>query len=339
MIAQGIWIFAEQSNGVQDKSTYELLGKALELKEQLNEEITAVLLGYQIQGLTEQLIQHGADKVIVVDDPALAQYNPLPYAKVLEELSIKYQPSIFLFAATSFGRDLAPRAMAKLGTGLTADCLDLEINEDGILEQIKPSFGGNIMCKIIIPEARPQMVTVRPNIFPVLEPNINRRGEVIIEAIAVEADFNYEIIEELPLVEEELTLESADFLVAIGRGIGKEQNLGMAKDLADAASAKLAVTRPLVDVGWFNAADQIGASGKTVKPKVILNLGISGAVHYTVGMQSTNLIISVNNNQDNALFKMSDYAAVADIKTFIPELTKQLKQRTSKVEEKELVLV
>ena len=337
MTAQGIWIFAEQSNGVQDKSTYELLGKALELKEQLNEEITAVLLGYEIQGLTEQLIQHGADKVIVVDDPALAQYTPLPYAIVLEELSIKYQPSSSYLLQLPLAY-LAPRTMAKLGTGLTADCLDLEINEDGILEQIKPSFGGNIMCKIIIPEARPNGNRTS-KYFSCLEPNINRRGEVIIEAIAVEADFNYEIIEELPLVEEELTLESADFLVAIGRGIGKEQNLGMAKDLADAASAKLAVTRPLVDVGWFNAADQIGASGKTVKPKVILNLGISGAVHYTVGMQSTNLIISVNNNQDNTVFKMLDYAAVADIKTFIPELTKQLKQRTSKVEEKELVLV
>ncbi|MBM4765279.1 electron transfer flavoprotein subunit alpha/FixB family protein [Bacillus sp. B15-48] len=327
MTAQGIWIFAEQSNGVQDQSTFELLGKALELKAQLNEEITAVLLGYQIQGLTEKLIQHGADKVIVVDNPVLAYYNPRPYAKVLEELCVKYDPSIFLFAATSFGRDLAPRAMAKLGTGLTADCLDLEVNEDGILEQIKPSFGGNIMCKIIIPEARPQMVTVRPNIFPVLLPNINRRGEVIVEAITVEDDFSYEIIEEQPLVEETVTLESADFIVSIGRGIGKKDNLRVVVDLVEATGAKLAVTRPLVDNGWFTPFDQIGQSGKTVKPQAILNLGISGAVHYTVGMQNSGLIISVNSNKDNELFKMSDYAAVADIKTLLPELAKQLQNK------------
>ncbi|MBB6446869.1 electron transfer flavoprotein subunit alpha/FixB family protein [Bacillus benzoevorans] len=327
MKAQGIWIFAEQSNGVQEQSTYELLGKALELKEQLHEEITAVLLGYQIKGLTEKLIQHGADKVIVVDHPVLAHYNPRPYAKVLEVLCRKYEPSIFLFAATSFGRDLAPRAMTKLGTGLTADCLDLEVNEDGILEQIKPSFGGNIMCKIIIPEARPQMVTVRPNIFPVLLPNINRRGEIILEAITVEDDFNYEVIEEQPLVEDTLTLENADFIVSIGRGIGKKDHVDIAQKLADAAGAKLAVTRPLVDNGWFTPFDQIGQSGKTVKPNAILNLGISGAVHYTVGMQNSGLIISVNNNKDNALFRMSDYAAVADIKALLPELMKQLQNK------------
>lgn len=325
MGTKGIWVFAEQTNGIQNSCTYELLGKALELKETLQEEITAILLGSNVDSLTNALIQHHADKVIVVDDTKLAQYKPRVYANVLENLCKKYEPSIFLFGATSLGRDLAPRVMAKLGTGLTADVLDLSINEDGVLLQTKPSYGGNIMCNIIIPEARPQMATVRPNIFPILAPNMDAKGEVIQENIAIEDDTDYEVLEENPIVSEGLTIENAKFVVSVGRGIGKEENLKKAEELADICGAKLAVTRPLVDYGWADEADQIGQSGKTVSPKAILNLGISGAVHYTVGMQTSDLIISVNTDKDNALFGISDYVAIADIKELIPELIKQLK--------------
>lgn len=329
MGAKGIWIFAEQTNGIQNNCAYELLGKALELKKSLNEPITAVLLGNNVDGLSDALIQHSADTVIVVDDSKLAQYKPRVYADVLEKLCRKYEPSILLFGATSLGRDLAPRVMAKLGTGLTADVLDLSINEDGILLQAKPSYGGNIMCNIIIPEARPQMATVRPNIFPILEPNMNATGEVIKEDTTIEDDSEYEVLEEKPLTSEGLTIENANFIISAGRGIGKEENLKKAETLADVCGAKLAVTRPLVDYGWADEANQIGQSGKTVSPKAILNLGISGAVHYTVGMQTSDLVISVNTDKDNALFGKSDYAAVADVKELIPELIKQLNARNS----------
>ena len=327
MAAKGIWVFAEQTNGIQHTCTYELLGKALQLKETLKEEITAVLLGSEIDSLTDSLIHHHADQVILIDDPQLAQYKPRVYAAVLETLCKKHEPSIFLFGATSLGRDLAPRVMAKLKTGLTADVLDLSINEDGILTQLKPSYGGNIMCNIIIPEARPQMATVRPHIFPVLEPDTKATGTILKETIAIEDDTEYEILEEQPIIRETQTIENADFIVAVGRGIGKKENLTKAETLAETCGAHLAVTRPLVDYGWASEENQIGQSGKTVNPKAILNLGISGAVHYTVGMQTSDLIISVNTDKGNALFGKSDYVAIADIKELIPELTKQLKNK------------
>lgn len=327
MNAKGIWVFAEQSHGVQNDCAFELLGKALELKNTTSEEICAILLGSQVEGLADRLIKQGADKVLLVDDVALAQYKPRTYAKALEELCLKYQPSIFLFGATTMGRDLAPRVMAKLGTGLTADVLELFVDENGVLQQVKPSYGGNIMCNIIIPEARPQMATVRPGIYEILPKNADAQGEVIKEEISVTDDADYEVLDERPIVHEGKTIEDAKFIVAVGRGIGKEENLKNVETLAEECNAQVAVTRPLVDFGWCDVQNQIGQSGKTVNPDVILNLGISGAVHYTVGIKNAKLIISVNSEKENAMFDISDYAAVADINTLLPELNRQLSER------------
>ena len=288
--ANGIWVFAEQKNGVLDKTPLELISKALELKQTTGEEVTALLIGSDVAELTDTLIAYGADKVIVAENENLKSYSGRPYQKVVADITAKYKPSIFIFPATAQGRDLAPRVMCTLGTGLTADAVDMGFDDEGAFVQTTPAFGGSLLAHIAIPELRPQMVTVRAHVFDALEPDHSRKGEIIVETVDVEADSDYEVLSVQEKVKNGVAIHEAEVLVAGGRGIKKEEDLD-------------------------------------VKPKFILNVGISGSTQYVVGMEKAQTIATINTYGGAELFDVSQYGVVADYAAIIPAIIEEIKAR------------
>ena len=256
---KGIWVFAEQENGVLNPAVLEILAKALELKAHTGEELTAVLLGDGVGNLAETLFAYGADAVILAEDAGLASYSARPYEAALTQLAEKYKPSIILYAATSLGRDLAPRLMVTLKTGLTADAIDLGFDQDEVFYQTTPAYGGSILAHIVILEARPQMATVRPMMFEPIEPRTGAVGKLITETVDVKADPDYEVLETAPKQDTGDAIEGAAVIVAGGRGIKEEADLTPLKELASLLDGKLAASRPLVDNGWLRGDLRIGA--------------------------------------------------------------------------------
>ena len=329
---KGIWVFAEQENGVLSGTDFELLAKAHDLKAKLGgtDTVTAVLLGGNVSGLADTLYAYGAEQVILAEHPNLAQYSARPYEKVLVELANKHKPSIFLFAASPIGRDVAPRVMCDLRTGLTADAIDLDVDEDGVFVQTTPNFGGNILSHIVILEKRPQMVTVHPKVFVPLEPRAGASGELITESVEVEADDGYVVLETSMKKFEGKPIDECDVLVAGGRGIKSEEDLAQLRELAELLGGELACSRPLNDNGWMPHEDQIGQSGTTVKPKFILNVAISGSVQYLAGMQNSGCIMSINHTASAPIYDVSHYGAVMDYRRVIPALIAEIKARKAK---------
>ena len=321
---KGIWVYAEVTDHTINPATYELLAKAQELKAINQEPVIAVLLKTSQDNYEKDLIAYGADCVVVVSSELFEDYDPRLYKDALVTLANRYRPSTFLLAATFQGRSLAPRTQGALQTGLTADCLDLTINDQGKLVQIKPSYGDNLMCTILIPSQYPQMTTVRPNVFKPLEYDANRKGEVIQEAIDLSKDYTYEVISRIAIEVKPNSLTDANHVVAFGRGIKSQEDVIYLEKLAEKLNAKIGVTRPLAENGWYTINEQIGQSGVTITPELILNFGIAGAVQYTVGMKDAKFVFSVNKDEHAAIFKNSDYGYIGDAKEFAIELTKQL---------------
>ncbi|MBT3168766.1 MAG: electron transfer flavoprotein subunit alpha [Candidatus Cloacimonetes bacterium] len=322
----GVWIFAEQKNNEIAAVVFELLGKGRELADKKNTELSAILLGHNVGNLTDELIAAGADKVIVVDDPKLADFLDLPYAKAMSDLAKKHKPEIILSGASVMGRSFIPRVAITLNTGLTADCTGLEIdNEKGILLQTRPAFGGNIMATIITPNHLPQMATVRHKVMEELEKDASRKGEVINEII----DFSdmKDGSKFLQFVKDEtqtVNLTEADFVVAAGRGIKNKENFTLVEQLAKKLDAAIGASRAAVDAEWISYPHQVGQTGKTIKPKIYFALGISGAIQHLAGMQSSDYIIAINKDADAPIFKVADLGIVGDIFEVIPELLKKL---------------
>ncbi len=325
----GIWVFAEQEAGVISPTTFELLAKSIDLKAKLGgkDEITAVVLGDNVAALADTLFSYGAEKVIAAENANLAVYSARPYAKVLKELSEKYLPSIFLFPASPQGRDLAPRVMCDLRTGLTADAIDLDIDEDGVFVQTTPNFGGNILSHICIMEKRPQMVTVHPKVFSPIAPIAGAKGELIVEKPEVEADDCYTVIGTEKRVFEGKPIADCSVLVSGGRGIKSEEDLAQLRELAELLGGELASSRPIVDNGWLPHEKQIGQSGTTVKPDFILNIAVSGSVQYLAGMQNAKCIMSINNFREAPIWDVSHYGAVADYSKLIPAVIAEIRRR------------
>ena len=324
---KGIWIFAEQQNGVLNSVTLELLAKAQELKAHNGvEDIYAILLGSDVKALAPTLIAHGADKVIVAEDAALASYSARPYQQAMTQLAEKYKPSIILYGATSLGRDFAPRVMVSLKTGLTADAIDLGYDEDDVFYQTTPAYGGSILAHIVILECRPQMATVRPKMFVPLEADESRKGEIITETVSVDAEDSYEVLDVTQKVSDHEPIDKASLLVCGGRGIKSEEDLKMLGELAELLGGQ-AASRPIVDNGWLPHEEQIGQSGATVKPDHIINIAISGSVQYQVGMQNSKCIISINHTAGVPIFDISHYGAVADYRSLVPAIIEEIKKR------------
>jgi electron transfer flavoprotein alpha subunit len=321
----GIWVFAEQRDGVLRSVSYELLSKGRELADILNTELAAVCMGHNV-GEIEQLIAHGADKVYLVDDAAFDDHLEDLYVGQLIGLIKEHKPEIVLTGATSMGRSFIPRVASLLGTGLTADCTDLGIDtEKRLLLQTRPAFGGNIMATIICQTRRPQMSTVRPRVFKKTAFE-DRKGQII------KVDFDKEKVTArtklLKFVEdlsERVKIEDADIIVSGGRGLEKPENFKLIEELAAAIGAAVGSSRPPVDDGWIPYSHQVGQTGKTVRPKLYIACGISGSVQHMAGMQTSECIVAINSDPNAPIFEIATYGIVGDLFKIVPMLTRKLK--------------
>lgn len=324
---QGIWVFAEQENGKLHPTVLELLAKSKELQKHNGEKITAVLLGADVSALVDTLFSYGADAVLLCENDALCSYSARPYQKALTQLSEKYKPSILLYGATPLGRDLAPRVMVSLDTGLTADAIDLGFDEDGVFYQTTPGYGGKILAHIVILERRPQMATVHAQICAPIEPIANASGELIAEELNLEPDSDYEVLETRSAEKSGESLAEAKVVVAGGRGVKTEEDLAMLRELAELLGGQLASSRPLVDNGMLPHDRQIGQSGATVSPELMLNIAISGSVQYQLGMQKAKCIVAINQSEDAPIYDIAHIGAVTDYKKLVPALIAEIKAR------------
>ena len=324
---KGVWVVTEQSKGIIQSVTYELLGKGRELADKLGVELCAVLLGDRIEAKSKELFHRGAEKVYVVDSPKLKHYQSEPYSNVLIELINEYKPEIVLCGATSTGRSLISRVAVKIGAGLTADCTGLDIDQErGLLLQTRPAFGGNIMATIICPNHRPQMATVRHKVMKEAVPDPSRTGRIIKKAYSDKLLASRTKI--LDIVEEEgykINLSDADIIVSGGRGLGKPESFALLHELADAIGGAVGASRAAVDADWIAYSHQVGQTGKTVCPKIYIACGISGQIQHLAGMSSADIIIAINKDPDAPIFKVANYGVVGDLFEIIPALTKKLK--------------
>ena len=325
---RAIWVIGDYRNYFQNRVTLQLLSKANDLAPQIDAEVCAVLFGQGLDEYVAEYIAHGAEKVFVVDDPVLKDYSVETYAALMQHLAKKYEPEIILVGATSFGKEFAARVAKRLGTGLTADCIGLEITEDGQLLQIAPSFGGNLIAEIITPHHRPQMATVRPGTFQEIPHDNDRRGEVIREPIMKNLPKDrVRLISNEHQPERDQRIEDAAVVVCGGRGMGSKKKLKKLFDLAELMGAEIGGTRPVVYAGWLGADALIGQAGKNIKPKILLSFGISGAIQHTAAINEADFIIAVNKNPNATMMKMADVAVVADANQFCTALIKGLKER------------
>ena len=327
-MSKDVFVLAEQRDGEIQKVGIELVGKANELAAALGQKVVAVLLGSNIKDKAEVLIQHGADKVVVVDNPMLVEYVTEPYAKAMYEVIKHYEPEIVLYGASSIGRDLAPRVSARVHTGLTADCTGLEIDpETKGLMMTRPAFGGNIMATIVCPDHRPQMATVRPGVMKALPKDETKKGEVEVFDVAfTDADMNVTIREVVKETKKAADITEAKILVAGGRGIGSAAGFDMLRDLADVLGGEIASSRANVDAGWIEKDRQVGQTGKTVRPLLYVACGISGAIQHVAGMEGSEVVISINKNNTAPIFDVSDLGIVGDVNAIIPKLTEAIKK-------------
>lgn len=324
----GIWVYAEQREGILAGVVHELLGKGRELADQLSCELSAVLLGHNLNGMAEELIAFGADQVIQIDDPALASFRDERYSEAVTHLAHKYKPAIILAGATVIGRSFIPRVAIDLNTGLTADCTGLEIDpETGNLMQTRPAFGGNIMATILTANHRPQMATVRHKVMNPIPRDDSRSGTVIRE------EYNFELEEDITrfvsFVKEKTNLVNitdANVIVAGGRGIKDAKNFSMIEELAEALDGAVGASRAAVDSEWIAYSHQVGQTGKTVKPSIYIAIGISGAIQHLAGMSSADYIIAINKDPDAPIFKVADLGIVGDLFEVVPKLIKRIKE-------------
>ena len=337
---KGVYIYAQQVDNKLSDIAFELVGKAKELAADLNTEVTAVLLGSNVKALATELGEYGADKVIVVDNPALETYRTEPYAQALVSVINEYKPEIMLVGATAIGRDLGPTVSARVKTGLTADCTKLEIGDFPInampgqeqkhnqLLMTRPAFGGNTIATIACPDNRPQMATVRPGVMQKLPKEAGRAAEVIEFNPALEENNRYvEIMDIVKAVGNVENIMDAKVLVSGGRGVGSAENFEMLRDLASCfKGGMVSCSRAAVENGWLAQDYQVGQTGKTVRPQIYFAIGISGAIQHVAGMEESDLIIAINKDEDAPIFDVADYGLVGDLKKIVPQLTAALKE-------------
>jgi electron transfer flavoprotein alpha subunit len=322
---RGVLVFAEQHGGRLRDCALELLGAGQKLAGTLHQELAAALLGSEVETLCPILFAHGADKVYLLEDEELEQYQTEPYADALSGVITRYKPSIVLFGATTTGRDLAPRIAARLRTGLTADCTGLEIEDKtGLLLQVRPAFGGNIMATIKCAHHRPQMATVRPKVMKKPVPDFSRRGEMIrIDGQVDKLDsrtLRTRILNTIEATGQMANLEEAEVVVSGGRGLEKAENFHLLEELARALGGAVGASRAAVDAGWKPHPFQVGQTGKTVCPKLYIACGISGAVQHLVGMQTSDIVVAINKDPGAPIFNVADFGIVGDLFQVVPAL-------------------
>jgi len=322
-----VWVFAEQRHNHISRVVFELLGKAKELAADLNVKVGAVLACKEDNELSKQLIAQGADKVYLIEDVLLKDYKTDLYTTAISEVVKQQKPQIMIYGATNIGRDLAPRIAQRISTGLTADCTGLDIDEDNLLIQTRPAFGGNLMAQIKCPDHKPQMSTVRPGIFKAEAKDDSRKGEVVKVDIKIsEADQLTKLIEIIKSKKKIVNLEEAQIIISGGRGLCEKENFKLLEELASLIGAEIGASRGVVDAGWIAKDHQVGQTGKTVRPKLYLACGISGAIQHRAGMQNSEFIVAINKDPNAMIFSIADLGIVADLKQFLPALIAELKK-------------
>ena len=331
--AREVWVFIEQDKGNITNVSLELLAKAQELAKQLGGRLSGLLMGHEMGDLADLVIHHGADTVFVIDHPELAVYRTLPYARVAIDLVKEHKPYIFLLGATPVGRDLAPRIASACSAGLTADCTALKIGDlerkgvsyKDLLFQIRPAFGGNLMATIVNPEMHPQMATVREGVMQLGTPDPSRQGNVVtIDPKFQESDFALQVLERT-IQPPTIDLKSASIIVAGGAGVDSKENFELLYELAEALGGEVAGSRAAVDAGYISEEQQVGQTGVTVRPRLYVAVGISGAVQHRAGMDQSSKIIAINKDPNAPIFEIADYKIVGDLNEVVPELIRIVK--------------
>jgi electron transfer flavoprotein alpha subunit len=329
------WVYIEQEDGKAHPVAWELLGVARRLADEVNDNavVEGILVGSNMEELAREAIQYGAETVYVVDDPAFKNYLNKPYTTALTALVKKYDPEVLLVGATTLGRDLAGAVATSIGTGLTADTTHLAMGEvkgsdKKLLLATRPAFGGNVIATIVCRDYRPQMATVRPRVFTSAPRQADAKGEIVHEIIPITPDMiNAEILEFITNDAASVKLEYADVIVSGGRGLGGPKGFALIKELADELGGVVGSSRACVDAGWIKYDHQVGQTGKTVRPKLYIAAGISGAIQHKVGMQESDFILAINRDPHAPIFDIATMSIVGDLYEIIPALIKEIRAR------------
>ncbi len=322
---RGVTVYIDHFNGEIHPVSLELIGKARELAEVIDHPVQALLMGRNVEAIAEELLHYGVDEVHLYEKDELENFKVENHTAVFEDYINKVKPSSVLVGATTLGRSLAPRVAARFKTGLTADCTILKMKENTDLVQIRPAFGGNIMAQIVTENHRPQFCTARYKVFDSPERG-ERSGEIIPQSIDSSLLNSKINVLEVVKKEKEASISDAEVIIAIGRGIQKEEDLKMVGELADLLGGQVACTRPLIENGWFDARKQVGLSGRTVKPKLIFAIGIHGAVQFTAGMENSETIVAINKDEKAPIFNSAHIGVVGDLYSVVPELIERIKE-------------
>ena len=326
---RGVWVFIEQTEGEPAKVSWELLGKGRELADKLGVELCALVIGHQVEALCHEAFKYGASKAYLLDHPLYRTYRTQPYLEACCHLIAQYKPEVILMGATGMGRDLAGAVATRVGTGLTADCTGLDIDDKRNLMQTRPAFGGNIMATIMCDRFRPQMATVRPHVMKMPLPRERANGEIIRSGFcAAEEGIPVKVLEILKDGggAHQIDIGGADFIISGGRGMMGPENFAMLKELADELGGVVGASRSAVDAGWMPHERQVGQTGKTVRPKIYIACGISGAIQHLVGMQDSDLVIAINRDKDAPIFEVAHYGIVGDLFRVVPLLTQKIRE-------------
>ena len=326
---RGVWVFVEQSEGEVAKVSWELLGKGRELADALGVELAAVVAGSDVGHLCHEAFAYGADKAYLVDTPVLLHYRTDAYLRAICHLIDSYRPEVILMGATGLGRDLAGAVATVVGTGLTADCTGLAIDDQRNLMQTRPAFGGNIMATIMCDKFRPQMATVRPHVMHMPERLEGAAGEIVPVTCPVrEEDILTKVLEVINDRQghDHVDVAGAEFIVSGGRGLMGPDNFAMLQELADELGGVVGASRSAVDAGWMPHERQVGQTGKTVRPKIYVACGISGAIQHLVGMQDSDVVIAINRDKDAPIFEVATYGIVGDLFKVVPAITRRIRE-------------
>jgi electron transfer flavoprotein alpha subunit len=324
-----VWVFIEHEHGKVANVSFELLGEGRKLADVLGCKLCGMIFGEKVDDFIKEAMAYGVEKVYVTESPVLKQYRADPYACAAVNLIRKYKPEIVLFGATTQGRDFAGTVATTLETGLTADCTGLDIDsETKYLRQTRPAFGGNIMATILdYPNYRPQMSTVRPKVFAMPPRDDSRKGEVIREPLPMKEEQVRTKVLEFIKGTEAVNLVDAEIIVSGGRGLGSGENFKVIRELAGVLGAAVGASRATVDAGWISYEHQVGQTGRTVRPKIYIACGISGAIQHQAGMKTSDIIVAINKDPEAPIFKVATYGIVGDLFTVVPMLAQEFKKR------------
>lgn len=323
---KGVWVFAEQRDGKLMPVVSELLGEGRKLANERNTELCAVLLGKDVDALAEELIGYGAEKVYLADHEELNTYRTDAYTKVFSNAIKEYKPEIVLMGATHIGRDLGPCLAVTNDTGLTADCTKLEIgDEEGNLHQTRPAFGGNLMATILCPDSRPQMATVRPGVMEKAVYDASNKGDIIkLDVEFKEGDIRTKVLEIVKSAKDQVSLSDAEIIVSGGNGLGNAEGFELLKKLADKLGGVVGASRAAVDAGWISHSHLVGQTGTTVRPRIYIACGISGAIQHLAGMDGSEYIVAINKNSSAPIFQVADYGLVGDLYEIVPLIIEEI---------------